>query len=257
MLRKLLQATTKSLVIKRKLPARYSHTPVYVTPDSALQYLKPNLGKTFHELFAIVDEFVEPGSVVWDIGANVGMLTFAAAFRAGSEGEVVALEADPLLAATIQRSARLTKNQGLNVHVLCAAVADQYGIARFSIANRGRSSNALESVGGRSQMGGSRYVQHVPTLSADDLLETFTAPSFVKIDVEGAEIVLLEHARRLLSEVRPVIYCEVGKEQRSRVYEIFTAQNYQLFNGDLPTDQRQQLETCTFNTLALPAERQT
>jgi FkbM family methyltransferase len=243
---------TRSLVVKRRLPARFGRTPMLVTPDSALQYMKRDLSKTFGELFAIVDEFVQPGSAVWDIGANIGVLAMPAAYRAGKTGEVLALEADPLLASILQRSALLPQNATLNLHVLCAAAADKQGIARFNIAENGRSSNALEVAGGRSVTGGVRYVQHVPTLSLDNLLDEFRAPALVKIDVEGAEGIVLRHAPRLLSEVRPVVYCEVGKPQSDEVAAIFAEHNYRLYNGDLPAAKRVQLDTCAFNTLAIP-----
>ena len=42
----------------------------------------------------MVHEMVRPGDVVWDIGANVGLFAFAAANRAGSSGQVIAVEPD-------------------------------------------------------------------------------------------------------------------------------------------------------------------
>jgi FkbM family methyltransferase len=48
-------------------------------------------------LFDFSEKFARTGDVVWDVGANVGMFTFACAFRAGSSGHVVAIEPDAFL----------------------------------------------------------------------------------------------------------------------------------------------------------------
>ena len=80
-------------------------------------------------------------------------------------------------------------------------------VERFLIAQRGRSSNSLERAGHRSQANGTRFVSYVPCLTLDQLLEAFPPPQFIKIDVEGAEFLLLSHAERVLTTYRPRLYC--------------------------------------------------
>jgi FkbM family methyltransferase len=252
MLRRLAERVARGVVFKRRLPARFGRVPLYVTPDSALQYLKPKLDADFANLFDIVDEFVQPGDCVWDLGANVGMFTFAAAQRAGAEGHVVAVEADVWLATLIQRSALIPENAGINVSVLPAALSDRCGIERFLIANRGRSANSLERAGHRSQAKGTRFVNYVPCLTLDQLLETFPPPQFIKIDVEGAELMLLSQAKKVLTQCRPRLYCEVGGQQNERVTELLRNHDYTLFDGDVRD--RQPLAKCAWNSLAVPNE---
>ena len=50
----------------------------------------------------------------------------------------------------------------------------------------------------------------MPALSGDDLLATWRAPDFIKMDVEGAELSALAGCDKILSEVRPVFYIEVA-----------------------------------------------
>jgi FkbM family methyltransferase len=49
---------------------------------------------------------VRPGSVVWDIGASVGLFSFSAAALAGPGGFVLAIEPDVWLAHLLARSAQ-------------------------------------------------------------------------------------------------------------------------------------------------------
>jgi FkbM family methyltransferase len=226
---------------------------VFVSPDSALQFLKPNLELVGRELFDLACEHVSRGSVVWDVGANVGLFTFAAANTAGGDGEVLAIEADAFLASLLQRSAHYASNRDLSVNVLCAAASDRLGVARFLIAERGRSSNALEESGVRSQAGGTRCVQHVVTVTLDGLLETFRPPNLLKIDVEGAEELVLKGAHRLLSDCRFTIYIEVGHTQNDSVTSILKRNEYRLFDGG--SRGGPELDHCTWNTLAIPREK--
>lgn len=47
---------------------------------------------------------------MWDIGANVGVFTFASAFKAK---EVIAIEADLFLVHLLNKSKKLSKNNGI------------------------------------------------------------------------------------------------------------------------------------------------
>ena len=73
-----------------------------VSPSCGLRYLRWALGKVDPALFRWVEAYVKPGSVVWDVGANLGLFSFAAAARAGSDGAVVAFEPDTQLVAMIR-----------------------------------------------------------------------------------------------------------------------------------------------------------
>lgn len=252
--RTLLERLTRESRFQRDLPARFAPTSLYVSPDAQLKYLKPGEDAFDRELLRIIDTQVREDSIVWDIGANVGVFAFAAATVA-RRGMTLAVEPDIWLAQLMRRSLQLDHNRALSLTVLPAAVSDRNGCATFLIAERGRASNSLESSGGRSQAGGARARVTVPTLTLDTLLEE-TIPTFVKIDVEGAEAAVLRGATRLLRDIRPTIYIEVGEEHVAEVTAMLKAHGYTLFDGaDAGSGTAMPLDRCTFNTLAVPASR--
>ena len=189
-------------------------------------------------------------SCAWDIGANVGVFAFAAASIA-SNGTVVAVEADVWLAQLLLRSCNLRNNKLRDIRILPVAASSSCSVARFLIANRGRASNALEDTGGYSQMGGVRQVVYVPTLTLDTMLESFPAPDFIKIDVEGAELMVLSGASGMIREIRPTFYIEVGKEQSIEVFRLFEREDYNAVapSGEILSG------NCVRNTFFVPREK--
>lgn len=256
MFRSVLERVSRGIVFRRRLPANFGRRPFLVTPDSALAYLKPGFSE-FSDLITIASECIQEGDCVWDIGGNVGIFSFLSSHKVGPEGTVVCVEPDPVLASLVQRSARLSANLDRNINVLCAAVSRKTEVAKFSIAERGRSSNSLQEIGARSQTGGIRYTQYVPTTTLDAMLSVFPPPTFIKIDVEGAERLVLEGGQTLFEQYRPQLYIEVGARQSANVSAILRSFDYQLFDGSVPVAGQEPGSKCVFNTLAVPTERLT
>lgn len=246
MIRRLAERLARGRVLRRTIEVAGRRVPIHVSPDAQLKYLKPGARAFDADLLDLAERRLTPDSVVWDVGANVGTFAVAAAAVA-QNGRVFAIEADIWLAGLLRRTAAEPVYAG-RIEVVPCAVAAGAGVARFVIAARGRASNALELSGGRSQMGGAREVVLVPTLSLDLLLDALPPPGFVKIDVEGAELAVLQGAERLLREVRPSIYIEVDAASAAAVLALFARHNYAAFD---PGNDRP-LDACIENTLFVP-----
>lgn len=104
LLRTFLERLSRNRVHKRHLPADFGSAPILTSPDASLRFWKPRIES---DLFDFAREFVKSDSVVWDVGANVGLFTVAAAQRAGASGKVIAVEADIWLAELLRKTATL------------------------------------------------------------------------------------------------------------------------------------------------------
>jgi FkbM family methyltransferase len=252
MLRHLAEYLSRGRSFRYTLPKEFGGCRMYLTPEAGLRYWLPKRGLRADEnLFRNAVETVKPGSVVWDVGANMGLFSFAAAGLAGKKGRVYAIEPDTAMAHLIRRSARLNPDSA-PVEVIPCAVSESMALARFSIANRSRTSNALEGFE-LGQTGGVREVETVLTVTLDWLSEQIPHPDVIKIDVEGAELMVLRGALQLLKAKRPVVVFELTRRNWKDNSEIFSDLGYTLYDSDLPPAQRTPLSGATYNILALPS----
>lgn len=234
------------------LPQSYGGCRLYITPEAGLRFWIPSRGiKADENLLKNALEIVRPGSVVWDVGANMGLFSFAAAGLAGPQGRVYAFEPDAVMARLLRRSARLNP-QAAPVEVVPCAVAQDLGLARFEIALRSRASNALEGYQ-LSQGGGVREIETVVTVSLDWLARQLPPPDVLKIDVEGAELMAFRGARQLLETKRPILLFELTRPNWNEESRLLNKLGYTLFDSEIPPASRKPLTGPTYNILGIPS----
>lgn len=139
----------------------------------------------------LLDALVAPGATVIDVGANIGYDTVYAAGRAGPSGRVVAVEPAPDNLAVLERN--LAAAGCSNVVVENVAAGRTAGTSDFYL--RGATS-AVNSLFPESCYADVTGVLQVPIVRLDDLVDG--EADVVKIDVEGAELDVLEGMPRLL-----------------------------------------------------------
>jgi FkbM family methyltransferase len=163
------------------------------------------LGTTEPAIQDLLAEHIKAGSVVWDIGANVGFYTVIASRLVG-DGQVVAF--DPLPANCDAISHNLQLNGMTNVEIARIALSDEVGTANLNVY-RG---STLAELAPRDRVPAGRTPLaqiDVPVSTLDVQLESFPPPALVKMDIEGGEIAALRGATALLTQVRPILVCEL------------------------------------------------
>ena len=163
--------------------------------------------------------YLNPGSVMFDVGANAGFLTLLGCRLVGSSGQVHAFE--PIAANADVLRANLTRNEFTNATIHQVALADTSGEVRMAIETR-RGTSAIRA----------RGETVVSAARADDL--RLPPPTLVKIDVEGAERSVLDGMRGILAEHRPVLVIEVHGDQRRPVEQFLDQAGYaySVLNAD-------------------------
>ncbi len=252
-----MERVSRNLVLRRRLPERFGSLFLYVSPGAALSYYGPLRGSRWTDLFDFAEHFVMPGDVVWDVGTNMGVFSFAAASRAGPEGMVLCLEADAWSVQMLRRSARTNGGRMSSIEILQVAISDRLGVETLNIPERGRAAAHLENAGGagREITGDVREQQLVMTVSLDWLAEMRSSqPNVLKIDVDGGESKVLGGAKTMIEEKRPVILTEVYSRNSDFVAQYFREREYRIFEFDSGIQGVREIDAPAYNTLAVPSE---
>jgi FkbM family methyltransferase len=186
------------------------------------------------------------GGVFYDVGANLGFFSMLGAHMAGfEEGRVYAFEAAPDNAQAIRVNVEL--NGIPNVSVIAKAVSRAGGTARLQVVDD-QSWSKLAEYGEHPY---TERVIDVETVAIDDLVESgaIAPPALVKIDVEGAEIAVLEGMRRTIAAYQPAIICELH-DTHAEFVALMRGHGYRLINleGTTPVDEA----GASAHALALP-----
>ena len=140
----------------------------------------------------LLDRLVEPGATVVDVGANIGYNTVHAARCAGTSGRVVALEPTPDNLEVLRRNVAASGLANIVVEPVAAGRAE----GERELFVRGEKS-AVNSFFPASCYAHVTEVLRVPVVPLDELVDE---ADVVKIDVEGAELDVLEGMPRLLAK---------------------------------------------------------
>ena len=220
-LRRLAERFARGRTLTRSICVNGSKHRIRLSPDAQLKYLKGGgYSEANNALVRLAEKKIEKGFNVWDIGASCGLFSLAAAV-ASVDGKVLSVEADGWQLALIEETKKYKENSTFDITTLCCAISDGVGLEKFNIAERGRASNSLAKLGIQAQMGGSRFQTLTSTVDLDLLLAKTFSPQFVKIDIEGAEMMALKGAERLLSDVRPLVLIEVRESNENEIANLF------------------------------------
>ena len=151
-------------------------------------------------------EVVTSGSTAIDVGANIGFFTLRFARWVGPAGHVIAIEPEPRNFNSLRgRVARA----GLSNIVTCvqAAAADRRGELRLALNPGHPGDHHLADDG-----------QPVAGVTLDELAANDPGRiTIVKIDVQGAESMVLAGARELIETHRPAVLVEVHGPSLARL----------------------------------------
>ncbi len=186
--------------------------------------------------FAIVRELVKPGNYVLDIGANVGWYTKLLSQLVGANGLVYAIEPIPptfeLLCHCVRRL-RLT-----NVRLLNCGVSDAVGHAIMQIPryDSGGENFYQARIVADSEQDKTLTRFEVEIRTIDSIVaEISRKVHFLKCDVEGHELAVINGALGLIAKSRPACLLEICSNpdrphsDAHRIFSYFVSQAYKAY----------------------------
>ncbi|MGB9199760.1 MAG: FkbM family methyltransferase [Terriglobales bacterium] len=205
----------KPRTILRGLAAGYS---ICVSPRENLGYL---LGTTEAHLQRSIKQYVSRGDTVYDIGANIGYVSLSLAKQVGPQGRVFAFEPVPRTFDLLTRNVQL--NHLDNIQALKVAASDRSGETSIRVPE---SLSMSSMVWHRKDP--SAIEIPIKTVALDELVKSgnLTAPSFVKIDVEGAEGLVVQGMLDTVAASKPVLFLECSDIGRETTWQLLSKMGY-------------------------------
>ena len=147
--------------------------------------------------------FLDRAAIVFDVGANVGVWSLLAA-RRNRTARIHAFEPAPATAAQLRRHVELN-HAAVTVNE-CAVGADETSRPFFALTEGNTGASSFYS-----EVGGVALDVPVTTLDAYVERKLLPAVDLIKVDAEGAEMLVFRGARRSISsETGPAIFFEVS-----------------------------------------------
>jgi len=161
--------------------------------------------------YNFVKTFLKKGMIVFDLGANLGQYTLLAAKSVGEQGQVHSFEPSSRMFSELSFNVSLN-----NLSDICTlnkmAVSNTIGTAKLSKYEPGF--EVYSSLGSHIRQEATVVdYEEVKTMRLDDYIEKagIDHVDFMKVDIEGAELMALRGAVKLLSQSdAPVILLELA-----------------------------------------------
>jgi FkbM family methyltransferase len=191
-------------------------------------------------LFGFMQTYLKPGMTFVDVGANIGSHTLHGSSLVGNDGKVLSFEADPSTFALLEENVR--SNGVENATLLNQCISDKRGEVRFNVdANSARSSLVRK--------GSSQVVLLANCL--DDLIPYGVHIDLLKLDVEGAEYLVLKGATQIFRTAPPrVVVCE-ATSCLNEITDFLSSFGYRFYRFQQSDATLIEVESPVFNTYAI------
>lgn len=214
------------------------------------------------ETLNVVERLLMPGMVFFDVGAQVGQYTLIASKLVGPTGQIHSFEPDRETFEWLSANVRLNALENVQLNSM-ALFRETSRRVLYLAQSHDIGSNSLSR-----PLYFSGHTQEVETITVDEYMRTKLVDriDMIKIDVEGAELAVLEGATALLTrENKPLILIEF-EEERQRVFgsscatlaEFLRRHGYTLFRiGQISLEEYVQNsnDLPSFNVLATPESK--
>jgi FkbM family methyltransferase len=202
--------------------------------------------RTYDDALRMLERLLSPNDDVIDVGANIGIYACSIAKMIGPHGRVWAIEATPATYLALQKN--ITLNNSGRIIGFNAALSNRWGTTSIATNKSDDSQNCIaDKIGGTGNV--------VPLAPLDEILCLPPRIALLKLDVEGAEYLVLSGAPATLARTDKVLVEIYEPNLRkfgsssTQVLEHLSTAGFQLFawinNSLAPLPKEQDFSACT------------
>jgi len=229
------QVTLKSWInIVKKMD--YERRDIFLNVDSDFEYkVRLHSCKREPDTVEWIENFINEGDVLYDVGANVGAYSLVASKFFDGKVQVYAFEPAYLNFTQLCKNTALNGCEG-SIVPFQVALSDETGIEIFNLYNL-FPGGAIHALGEAIDPNGEAFIpaskQPVLSYRTDDFIRQFQipVPNHIKIDVDGTEFSVLKGMDETLDDksVRSMLLeLNEGRGHTSEIMAFMTAKGFRL-----------------------------
>lgn len=213
------------LGFKKKLFFNYPNTSLTIGIDQGpIDFWKSLEQESWEiELIRFINYLVKPGETILDVGAWIGPLTFLFSHLVGENGKVYAFEPNPESFSILEHYT--TNNKSDNIYLYKKAISNVVGYIKLHSPSQISRSASIRN---HSDVSGFKYEWKCDCTTIDEFcLTQDIRPDGIKIDVEGAEMNVLNGAFKIIEKYKPWCLLEfhghlISELERQRIWSFIT-----------------------------------
>lgn len=160
------------------------------------------------DVLVALRQLLRPGAVFWDIGANYGFMSIFVDKVFEGRVRTVAFEPSPIVLPELRRNLELNRCRNVEVQPFC--LSDRIGTVPFYVS-KDQSWNAT-MIREFAESSAEDIEIEVESSTIDVCVGRLPAPDVIKLDVEGAEHLVIAGGREFLARRRPALIAEYNVE---------------------------------------------
>jgi FkbM family methyltransferase len=192
--------TIAPLLWDHHAPYRFAGGKIYLNVKESPMMLARAFGIYEPLKMGAVQHFLRPGMTFIDVGGNKGDFALLAAHVTGKQGTVLCFEPEPRNCDWVRKS--IDVNRYANVTLYEMAISDHSGTAQLYL---GRKSGWHTLLSGQEKSDAGKIKVLTTTLDGIVERESLKSVDVMKIDVEGAELQVLNGAQATLAANRNIV----------------------------------------------------
>ena len=193
--------------------------------------------KREHRTLTLISKLLEKGQTVIEVGGHIGYFSLFFAHFTHPNGKVIVFEPGSNNLPYIRKNITQAGSHNLSAVELVEAAAgpSDTEMTLYEEDLTGQNNSLVKDFSGLSNNLKQAHVQanvKPRTVSVRAIDSLGIAPAFIKIDVEGFELGVLEGARETISNSFPVVMVEVQADHKD-IFEYFERLGYLMFDDSM------------------------
>lgn len=216
----ILRPSRKDVIVKEKVKWGIGEFYFYAPIKVAIKAKRLGIENTLlRNSIKLINRIQKPEYTVLDIGANYGFISLALQSNIEKDLKIIAFEPHPEICEVFKKS--IDENRIANIQIENVAVGNEAKEVVLNLYDQ--TSNILET--GHQSL----KTISVQQISMDDYISSNQlVPDFIKIDVDGFELKILQGLKETILKHKPNMVVETNNDPE--ILNFFSSLNYQLYD---------------------------